>query len=236
MISSKPNTTGIKDNTDTYTREKPELFRGPLLRFAVGGIVVFALLLVVQLVMADTREVDSVEAATIKAPVLNSPVRLFGFSIEPEYRSPLPSGNPTPWPTFTPTPTNTPTPTPTPTNTPTPTPTPTATPTPTPTIHIPVPAPAEIDGYFKKYAAEYGIEEAKLRGIAVCESGYNVRSHNTTHDYAGMYQFHPNTWISTRNQMGADPNLDLRFNAEESIRTAAFKISRGGERAWPNCH
>jgi hypothetical protein len=36
--------------------------------------------------------------------------------------------------------------------------------------------------------------------------------------------------------MGLDSNPDLRFNADESIKTAAFKIAHGGIGAWPNCH
>jgi hypothetical protein len=35
--------------------------------------------------------------------------------------------------------------------------------------------------------------------------------------------------------MGLDANSDLRFNAEEAIKTAAFHISQGGQGAWPNC-
>jgi hypothetical protein len=35
--------------------------------------------------------------------------------------------------------------------------------------------------------------------------------------------------------MGLDTNPDLRKNAEEAIRTAAYKILNGGRGAWPNC-
>lgn len=153
-----------------------------------------------------------------------------------EVKSPIPSGNPTPLPTFTPTPTPTATPTPTPTNTPTPSPTPLPTSTPTPTPERPPqPAPQHMDEWFRRYSAEYGADEQLLRKIAACESGYNTSSHNTTYDYGGMYQFAHATWVSTRMQMGADPNPDLRFNGEEAIKTAAFKVSRGGAGAWANC-
>lgn len=144
--------------------------------------------------------------------------------------------SPTPTPTNTPTPTPSPTakPSPTPTHTPTPTPIPpTATPTPTP-VPTRVPAsPAEIDDYFKRFAQEYGIDEELLRKIAICESGYNTQSVNGA--YGGMYQFHTQSWQSTRMAMGADPNPDLRFNPEEAIRTAAYKISINGAAAWPAC-
>lgn len=153
-----------------------------------------------------------------------------------QLKSPIPSGNPTPLPTFTPTPTPTATPTPTPTNTPTPSPTPLPTSTPTPTPERPPqPAPQHMDEWFRRYSAEYGADEQLMRKIAACESGYNTSSHNTTYDYGGMYQFAHSTWVSTRMQMGADPNPDLRFNGEEAIKTAAFKISRGGAGAWANC-
>lgn len=147
----------------------------------------------------------------------------------------LPS--PTPTMTLTPTPTNTPTPTPT--NTPTPTPT--ITPTPTPTeIPTPTPEPApqpngtDLDNWFTKYAEEYHIDRALLHKIAECESKFNTNA-NFRGMYVGMYQFGEQTWISTRTAMGQDPNPDLRINAEESIKTAAFKIAQGGAGAWPNC-
>jgi hypothetical protein len=142
--------------------------------------------------------------------------------------------SPTPTPTNTPTPSPTATPTPTPTNTPTPTPVPpTATPTPSP-IPTRVPSsPAEIDEFFQRFSGEYGVEEELLRKIAYCESGYNAQS--TNGDYGGMYQFSTTSWESTRIHMGADPNPDLRFNPEEAIRTASFKISVSGTGAWPTC-
>ena len=142
--------------------------------------------------------------------------------------APIPSANLSPLPTFTPTPTPTNTPTPTPTSTPTPT----YTPTPTPTKQIP-PSASSLDEFFSKYSKEYGIEESALRKIAVCESGYNTSASNGP--YGGMFQYSDSTWTSTRSQMGLDGNPELRFNAEESIKTTAFKISRGGIGAWPNC-
>ncbi|MCX7997101.1 MAG: transglycosylase family protein [Patescibacteria group bacterium] len=197
----------------------------------LSGCVFFAGLLALQLAGHDqSRSVQAYGTEPTGTAMI-----LGMFRRVPQYRSPLPSGNPTPLPTFTPTPTPTATPTPIPTRTPTPSPTLTPSPTPVPTVYIPPPAPAEIDEFFRKYAAEYGVEESQLRKIAACESGYNPTSHNTAHDYAGMFQFSRATWESTRAQMGADQNADLRFNAEEAIRTAAFKISRGGIGGWPSC-
>ena len=139
--------------------------------------------------------------------------------------------NPTPTPTQQPTPTPTATPIPLPTNTPTPTPT--AIPTPEPTA---VPAPVDLESLFTRFSGEYSVDKELLKRIAACESGFNASSHNVAHGYAGMYQFAESSWTAVRSRMGADPNPDLRFNAEESIRTAAFHIAGGGQGAWPSCN
>lgn len=136
-----------------------------------------------------------------------------------------------PTPTMTPFPTATSTPTPTPTSTPTPTPLPTATPSPLPT---PTPMPrSSYESDFDSASSQYNVSKDKLKKIAMCESGINPAAVNGP--YGGMFQFTADTWTSTRRQMGRDENPDLRFNAKESIDTAAYKISVGGENAWANC-
>ncbi|MFZ2025690.1 MAG: transglycosylase SLT domain-containing protein [Microgenomates group bacterium] len=136
-----------------------------------------------------------------------------------------------PTPTATPIPTATSTPTPTPTSTPTPTPLPTATPSPLPT---PTPMPqSSYESDFDSASSQYNVSKDKLKKIAMCESGINPAAVNGP--YGGMFQFTSETWVSTRRQMGKDENPDLRFNAKESIDTAAYKISNGGENAWANC-
>lgn len=136
---------------------------------------------------------------------------------------------PTPIPTPVPTPLPTATPTQTPTATPTRKPTPTLTPTPTP---IPVTA-AQLDNWFTTYSNHYSIDRQKLWNIAVCESGLKPTATNGI--YGGLFQFSPATWKTTRAMMSMDTNPELRFNPEEAIRTAAFKISTVGLSAWPNC-
>ena len=132
---------------------------------------------------------------------------------------------------------STPTPTPTPTNTPSPTatpipPTPTETPTPTP---IPVVmAPANLEELFTKYSSEYSVDKELMKRIAYCESGLNPDT--ATNLYAGLYQFSESLWVSTRTLMGENSDPNLRFNAEESIRTAAFMISQNHLGIWPNCN
>lgn len=123
----------------------------------------------------------------------------------------------------------TPTPTALPTIVPTAIPTPTATPQPQPAVAV----PADLEPFFDKYSAEYSVDKEDLKRIAKCEAGFNPNA--DTGLYAGMYQFAAETWISTRSAMGLDTNPDLRKNAEESIKTAAFKIKNGGRGAWPNC-
>lgn len=138
-------------------------------------------------------------------------------------------------PTSTPTPMPTPTVTPTPTNTPTPTPTNTPTPIPTETpTPIPIQAPVDLEALFTKYSSEYSVDKNKLKRIADCESHFNTNA-NYNGMYLGMYQFSESAWVSTRIQMSLDPNPALRTNAEESIKTAAFKLSVNGQNAWPNC-
>lgn len=125
----------------------------------------------------------------------------------------------------TPTPTDTPSPTATPIS-----PTPTQTPTPTPIII----ASASLDELFAKYSSEYGVDKELMKRIAYCESGLNPAA--ATNLYAGLYQFSESLWISTRTLMGQNNDPNLRFNAEESIRTAAFMISQGHLNIWPNCN
>ena len=131
----------------------------------------------------------------------------------------------------TPEPTDSPTPTPTDTPTPSPTPVPTDTPAPTPTPHRI--APAEIDALIVRYASEYGTDANLIRIIADCESHFNPQAVNGP--YGGMFQYTATSWASKRNEMVLDPNPDLRFNAEESIRTTAYAISRYGTGMWPAC-
>lgn len=121
--------------------------------------------------------------------------------------------------------------TPVPTSTPSPTVTPSD--TPTPSITPILLESSELDELFTKYSSEYGVDRDLLRKIAVCESFLNPSAHNR--DYGGMYQFSVNTWITTRRSMNLNTDLNLRFNPEEAIKTAAYKIRNGGASSWPNC-
>ncbi len=145
----------------------------------------------------------------------------------------LPSPSPTSTPTATPRPTVTPSPKPKPTLTPSPKPRPSATLTPFPTPTPIIATSQQLDSWFTHYSNQYSVDREKLWSIAVCESKLNANARNG--DYAGMYQFSSNTWQSTRKAMNLDSNPELRFNPEEAIKTAAFKISAGGISSWKNC-
>jgi soluble lytic murein transglycosylase-like protein len=94
-------------------------------------------------------------------------------------------------------------------------------------------APEELNSWFSRYGTEFGVSEHVLRKIAKCESTFKPQAKNGP--FAGLFQFLASTWASTRKLMNLDPNPDLRFNPEEAIKTAAFKISRHGTAAWPVC-
>ncbi len=146
-----------------------------------------------------------------------------------------PTNTPTPLPTSTPQPKTdrhldiTPTPPP-----PTPTPTQIPTPTPTPTtVQAAVTGP-ELDNFFTIYSSQYGVDREELRKIALCESGFNTNASYL--GYGGMYQFSEDSWRSTRAAMGQNTDPALRFNAEEAVKTAAYKISQpNGTASWPSC-
>lgn len=166
-------------------------------------------------ITATKPTIQPVKKLTSSSP-MNVPSPLLTPSAIPS-QAPAPTIAPTTIPSLTPTSTTIPTPTATVTLTPTPTPV----------------ASTDTETLFTTYASHYSIDREQLKKIADCESGRNPLAENGP--YGGMYQFSENSWISTRTAMGMDTNVTLRFNAEEAIRTAAFKLSTGGKNAWPNC-
>ncbi|MBI4067373.1 transglycosylase SLT domain-containing protein [Candidatus Gottesmanbacteria bacterium] len=120
--------------------------------------------------------------------------------------------------------------TPTPSPTLTPSPIPSLTPTPLPTQPV---SSSDIESWFDNYSNQYGVSKELLKKIAWCESHYNPAARNGP--FGGMFQFTAKAWENARARMGADQNSDLRYHAEESIKTAAYKISQDGTRAWKNC-
>ncbi len=96
-----------------------------------------------------------------------------------------------------------------------------------------VSAPGDIQNLIQKYANLYRVDSNLMTKIAKCESGFNPDAVNGP--FAGLFQFISGTWITNRKAMGLNTDPALRFNAEEAIKTAAFKISRDGAGAWPVC-
>jgi len=94
-------------------------------------------------------------------------------------------------------------------------------------------APQDVSQLIERYASEYGVNKEMMIHIAKCESGFRNTAVNGP--YAGIYQFVASTWASNRRAMGLDTNPNLRYNTEEAIRTAAFKMARDGFGAWPVC-
>ncbi|KKS98125.1 MAG: Protein containing Lytic transglycosylase-like, catalytic-like protein [Candidatus Gottesmanbacteria bacterium GW2011_GWA2_43_14] len=116
--------------------------------------------------------------------------------------------------------------TPVPTNTPRPT----ATPTPTP---LPKITSGDLENYFTRYADKESVNRELLKKIAACESSFNPQARNGI--YGGMFQFSENSWKNLRLLMNLNTDPELRFNAEEAIKTAAYKLAINGRVAWPNC-
>lgn len=118
--------------------------------------------------------------------------------------------------------------------------TPSSTPTPRPT-RIPTPTPKpqpqftsqQIYEFTNEFGGRYGVDPNILRHISLCESTFKPNAKN--YIYAGLFQFDTRTWQTYRRLMNENPDPDLRFNAKEAVKTAAFTISRVGTHLWPNC-
>ncbi len=119
-------------------------------------------------------------------------------------------------------------PSPTPTITPRPTKKPTPTPKPQPEF-----TSEQIYNLINRYSSEKGVDPNVIRHIAVCESGFNPKAKN--YIYGGLFQYAPATWRNFRKIMGENPDTDLRFNAEEAIKTTVYIVSLGRLYHWPNC-
>lgn len=123
----------------------------------------------------------------------------------------------------------------TPTPTPSPTPTKKITPKPTPS---PKPQPqftqSQIYGFTEQYGILYAVDPNVIRSVVLCESALNPNAKKSI--YAGLFQFDTRTWITYRQKMGLDADPDLRFNAEESIKTGTYILSLGKKNLWPNCY
>lgn len=125
---------------------------------------------------------------------------------------------------------------PTPSPTFLPTPSPTSSPTATPTI-TPIPQPTstseQINEFINSFASEYGVSPDILRHLAICESGFNPSALKLS--YAGLFQFGPSTWKNIRTEMEEETDVNLRLNAKEAVKTAAYVLHVNKAYIWPNC-
>lgn len=121
--------------------------------------------------------------------------------------------------------------------------TPTASPTATPTIKklvTPKPKPTptaepkeSVSRLVDKYSGEYGLDVNVVRYLVLCESG--LRSNATNGKYVGLFQYDERTWKTIRSEMKLDTNAELRYSAEEAIKTTTYALSKGKKKLWPNC-
>ncbi|HYD92578.1 MAG TPA: transglycosylase SLT domain-containing protein, partial [Flavobacterium sp.] len=78
----------------------------------------------------------------------------------------------------------------------------------------------------------FGEDAPMALRIAKCESNFNPKAKNRYSTASGVFQIIKGTWIGNRRAMGLDTNLDLRFDAEENIKTAKFIYSKRGWQPW----
>lgn len=119
---------------------------------------------------------------------------------------------------------------PTPSDTPTPKPTKKPTPTPIPQPKF---TSEQINGFIERFASQYTVDPNLIRHIALCESGFDPFAKSLS--YAGLFQFGPITWRNIRTEMGEDKDINLRYNAEEAVQTAAYVLHINNAGVWPNC-
>lgn len=93
----------------------------------------------------------------------------------------------------------------------------------------PIIAKSEVEKLIVKY---FGDDAEMALKIAKCESGFNEKAKNKTSTASGVFQILSGTWISNRKAMGLSTNLNLRFNAEENIKTAKYIHSRRNWQPW----
>lgn len=198
-------------------------------------------------VRSDENESVHIEANnSSELPPVETPLPGDTLGAITEFLTPPPTETEVPIETVTPTltitaspkPTLTITMTPTATMTPTLLPSVTNTQTPTVTPSVPVPqvtVPANLEPLFTQYSNQYGVDVNLLKKIAKCESNFNNNASGAGGAYVGMFQFAAGSWQTVRKQMGADPNPNLRYGANESIETAAFALAHGRASMWPNC-
>lgn len=84
--------------------------------------------------------------------------------------------------------------------------------------------------YVDEMASKYKVDGEVMRRIIKAESGGNPNAKNKNSTASGCSQFIKSTWEGTLRQMGRE--YVSPFDARTNVEAMAFKISRGGIRAW----
>ena len=84
--------------------------------------------------------------------------------------------------------------------------------------------------YVDEMASKYKVDGEVMRKIIMAESGGNPNAKNKNSTASGCSQFIKSTWEGTLRQMGRE--YVSPFDAKTNVEAMAFKISRGGIRAW----
>ena len=84
--------------------------------------------------------------------------------------------------------------------------------------------------YVNEMASRYKVDGEVMRRIIMAESGGNPNAKNKNSTASGCSQFIKATWEGTLRQMGRE--YISPFDPEANVEAMAFKISRGGIRAW----
>jgi len=84
--------------------------------------------------------------------------------------------------------------------------------------------------YVDEMASKYKVDGEVMRRIIKAESGGNPNAKNKNSTASGCSQFIKATWEGTLRQMGK--KYVNPFDAKTNVEAMAFKISRGGIKAW----
>jgi soluble lytic murein transglycosylase-like protein len=87
----------------------------------------------------------------------------------------------------------------------------------------------EVQTMIDRYAQKYGVDSAKLKRVAMCESGFNQFAVSRG-GHMGVFQFAARTFAANSARIGLVNSNP--FNAEQNVETAAYMFSIGQEWQW----
>lgn len=90
----------------------------------------------------------------------------------------------------------------------------------------------QISNWVSQYSNQYGVPEHYVHCIIQHESRYNEIAVGDSGRAVGLGQFWPGTWEGFRKLMGEDPNVELRKNPEENIKTLVWALSENRDGNW----